>query len=183
MGQDSQRGIRLLAGMALLFFGLILAIVGYIRIQEIDEVALLTGMTSQLQFDYNIWIFFLILGILMVVLGLGALVLVSSFNSATKELVLIPCENCKALIPQTSTFCPSCGAKPKFSPETTHAKSGGLDEKTKGILLEKYRKAGFVNPELLLEHELKRKMDEGKTTEQALQELLKEQVSVPRKHG
>lgn len=31
----------------------------------------------------------------------------------TKELVMIPCENCKALISQTSTFCPNCGAKRK----------------------------------------------------------------------
>jgi hypothetical protein len=63
--------------MALLFFGLVLAVFGYIKIQEVDETALLTGMTSQLQTDYYICLFFLIIGILMVVLGLGTLVLVS----------------------------------------------------------------------------------------------------------
>jgi hypothetical protein len=31
----------------------------------------------------------------------------------TKEVVMIPCEYCKALMPQTSTFCPNCGARRK----------------------------------------------------------------------
>ena len=31
----------------------------------------------------------------------------------TKEVVMIPCEFCGALMPQTSTFCPSCGARRK----------------------------------------------------------------------
>lgn len=29
----------------------------------------------------------------------------------TKEVVMIPCKYCGGLMPQTSTFCPSCGAK------------------------------------------------------------------------
>jgi hypothetical protein len=29
----------------------------------------------------------------------------------TKEIVMIPCEYCRSLMPQTSTFCPNCGAK------------------------------------------------------------------------
>jgi hypothetical protein len=29
----------------------------------------------------------------------------------TKEVVMIPCEYCKSLMPQTSTFCPGCGAR------------------------------------------------------------------------
>jgi hypothetical protein len=31
----------------------------------------------------------------------------------TKEIVMLPCEYCKGLMPQTSTFCPNCGAKRK----------------------------------------------------------------------
>ena len=31
----------------------------------------------------------------------------------TKEVVMIPCDYCKALMPQTSTFCPNCGARRK----------------------------------------------------------------------
>jgi hypothetical protein len=31
----------------------------------------------------------------------------------TKEVVMIPCEYCKGLMPQTSTFCPNCGAQRK----------------------------------------------------------------------
>lgn len=31
----------------------------------------------------------------------------------TKEIVMIPCDYCKALTPQTSTFCPNCGARRK----------------------------------------------------------------------
>jgi hypothetical protein len=31
----------------------------------------------------------------------------------TKEVVMIPCEYCRSLMPQTSTFCPSCGARRK----------------------------------------------------------------------
>ena len=30
-----------------------------------------------------------------------------------KEIVMIPCQYCGGLIPQTSTFCPNCGAKRK----------------------------------------------------------------------
>ena len=29
----------------------------------------------------------------------------------TKEVVMIPCKYCGSLMPQTSTFCPSCGAR------------------------------------------------------------------------
>jgi hypothetical protein len=31
----------------------------------------------------------------------------------TKEVVMLPCEYCNGLMPQTSTFCPNCGAKRK----------------------------------------------------------------------
>jgi hypothetical protein len=31
----------------------------------------------------------------------------------TKEVVMIPCEYCKTLMPQTSVFCPNCGARRK----------------------------------------------------------------------
>lgn len=30
-----------------------------------------------------------------------------------KEVVMMPCDYCKALMPQTSVFCPSCGARRK----------------------------------------------------------------------
>jgi len=30
-----------------------------------------------------------------------------------KEIVMIPCDYCRSLMPQTSTFCPSCGARRK----------------------------------------------------------------------
>jgi rubrerythrin len=32
-------------------------------------------------------------------------------ETIVKEVVLIPCEYCGALMPQTSTFCPNCGAR------------------------------------------------------------------------
>jgi len=31
----------------------------------------------------------------------------------TKEVVMIRCDYCKALMPQTSAFCPNCGARRK----------------------------------------------------------------------
>jgi len=31
----------------------------------------------------------------------------------TKEVVMIPCDYCGSLMPQTSTFCPNCGARRK----------------------------------------------------------------------
>jgi len=31
----------------------------------------------------------------------------------TKEVVMVPCEYCKSLMPQASTFCPNCGARRK----------------------------------------------------------------------
>lgn len=31
----------------------------------------------------------------------------------TREVVMLPCEYCQGLIPQTSTFCPNCGAQRK----------------------------------------------------------------------
>ena len=31
----------------------------------------------------------------------------------TKEIVMIPCEYCRSLMPQTSLFCPNCGARRK----------------------------------------------------------------------
>jgi len=31
----------------------------------------------------------------------------------TKEVVMVSCEYCRALMPQTSTFCPECGARRK----------------------------------------------------------------------
>lgn len=31
----------------------------------------------------------------------------------TKEIVMIPCEYCQGLMPQTSVFCPNCGAQKK----------------------------------------------------------------------
>ena len=31
----------------------------------------------------------------------------------TKEIVMIPCEYCSGLMPQTSFFCPNCGAQRK----------------------------------------------------------------------
>ena len=32
-------------------------------------------------------------------------------TTVVKEIVMIPCRYCGALMPQTSTFCPNCGAK------------------------------------------------------------------------
>jgi ribosomal protein L40E len=32
-------------------------------------------------------------------------------TTVVKEVVMIPCRYCGALMPQTSTFCPNCGAK------------------------------------------------------------------------
>ena len=34
-------------------------------------------------------------------------------ETVIKEVVLIPCKYCGGLMPQTSTFCPSCGARRK----------------------------------------------------------------------
>ena len=34
-------------------------------------------------------------------------------ETITKEVVLIPCEYCKGLMPQTAIFCPNCGARRK----------------------------------------------------------------------
>ena len=34
-------------------------------------------------------------------------------EAITKEFIMIPCESCESLIPQTSTFCPDCGIKRK----------------------------------------------------------------------
>ena len=34
-------------------------------------------------------------------------------TTIVKELVMIPCKYCKGLMPQTSTFCPTCGAQRK----------------------------------------------------------------------
>jgi RNA polymerase subunit RPABC4/transcription elongation factor Spt4 len=31
----------------------------------------------------------------------------------TREVVMIPCQYCKSLMPQTSLFCPNCGASHK----------------------------------------------------------------------
>lgn len=31
----------------------------------------------------------------------------------TKEVVMLPCDYCSGLMPQTSTFCPNCGAQRK----------------------------------------------------------------------
>jgi len=35
-------------------------------------------------------------------------------ETITKEVVMVQCEYCKSLMPQTSTFCPNCGAKRKI---------------------------------------------------------------------
>lgn len=37
----------------------------------------------------------------------------ASKEAVTKEFIMIPCESCESLIPQTSTFCPDCGVKRK----------------------------------------------------------------------
>jgi len=34
-------------------------------------------------------------------------------TTVIKEVVMIPCAYCKSLMPQTSTFCPHCGARRK----------------------------------------------------------------------
>jgi exosome complex RNA-binding protein Csl4 len=34
-------------------------------------------------------------------------------ETITKEVVLIPCQYCGGLMPQTATFCPNCGARRK----------------------------------------------------------------------
>lgn len=34
-------------------------------------------------------------------------------ETVIREVVLIPCEYCKSLMPQTAVFCPSCGARRK----------------------------------------------------------------------
>ena len=50
-------------------------------------------------------------------------------------------------------------------------------EEMKALLIERYRREGYVHPELLLQSKLKTKIDAGSTPEQALQELLKEQLA------
>lgn len=34
-------------------------------------------------------------------------------NTIIKEVIMMPCEHCESLIPQTSTFCPDCGVRRK----------------------------------------------------------------------
>lgn len=34
-------------------------------------------------------------------------------ETLTKEIVMIPCSHCRSLMPQTSVFCPECGARRK----------------------------------------------------------------------
>jgi uncharacterized membrane protein YdbT with pleckstrin-like domain len=81
----STRGNALFAGMAFLFFGLLGSVIGYIRIQQINEVVPLTGMTPELQNAYNGDLVLLIMGILMVVLGFGFLVLASGSTQRTRR--------------------------------------------------------------------------------------------------
>lgn len=83
MERDSKRGGRLLIGMFLLFFGLIIDVLAYNRIQQVNEIVPLTGMTSQLQDYYNWGLFSLIIGILFTVAGLGFLFLAGSASSAS----------------------------------------------------------------------------------------------------
>jgi hypothetical protein len=34
-------------------------------------------------------------------------------TTIVKEVVMVPCQYCGVLMPQTSTFCPNCGAQRK----------------------------------------------------------------------
>ena len=70
----------------------------------------------------------LILGIFLIVFGFPIVFLIFFFRHGdkrrpnpsdvvrereviVKEIVLIPCQYCGGFMPQTSTFCPNCGAK------------------------------------------------------------------------
>ncbi len=72
----------------------------------------------------------LILGVMLILFGFPIVFLIFYFskygagkkagNSSdvvrereiiVKEIVMIPCQYCGGFMPQTSTFCPSCGAK------------------------------------------------------------------------
>jgi len=70
----SARGSRLPSGMVSMILGLIISVLAYSKIQQIYEIVAWTGMTSQLQDDYNGSLFCLIIGIILAVLGLGLLV-------------------------------------------------------------------------------------------------------------
>ena len=70
----SERGGRLLLGMVSMILGLIISVIAYSKIQQINEIVAWIGMTSQLQDAYNGSLVCLIGGIILTVLGLGLLV-------------------------------------------------------------------------------------------------------------
>lgn len=47
------------------------------------------------------------------VVGTGQTTVVKEKETIIKELVMIPCKYCGVLMPQTSIFCPNCGARRK----------------------------------------------------------------------
>lgn len=65
----------------------------------------------------------IIFGIISLAMGLSKAGVITVEREATpapeaqkkviKEVVMLPCDYCKALIPQASTFCPECGARRK----------------------------------------------------------------------
>lgn len=65
----------------------------------------------------------IVFGIISLAMGLSKAGVITVETEATpapegqkeviKEVVMIPCKYCGALMPQTSTFCPECGARRK----------------------------------------------------------------------
>ena len=61
----------------------------------------------------------------------------------------------------------------KSKTKLQEGKKLGIEEKV-AFLTERYAKKGYINPKLRLESEISKKMESGKTREQAIKELLKE---------
>jgi hypothetical protein len=107
--------------------GLILSVVSYSKIQEINEIAVLSGMSSQLQDDYNGCLALLIMGIIMTVLGLALLV---SASSSTQRRYTIEDYNRE----KYGTIAIGVSAKQKTGLSINSAKfsARGLDHRCEG---------------------------------------------------
>jgi hypothetical protein len=113
-------------GMILLVIGIVLIMIGFMMISAGSFTNIFTGQ-PEFPGVYSLGLVAFGLGVALTVIG----VIVKLTESPTvtpepsetaapspviketivKEVVLIPCEYCGALMPQTSTFCPNCGAR------------------------------------------------------------------------
>jgi hypothetical protein len=115
-------------GMILLVIGIVLIMIGFMMISAGSFTNIFTGQ-PEFPGVYSLGLVAFGLGVSLTVIGaivkLTESPAVNAEPSETstpspviretivKEVVLIPCEYCGALMPQTSTFCPNCGARRK----------------------------------------------------------------------